>query len=88
MSERTDQTPAADWGGYEEAFQRLEQIVNRLERGDVPLEQAIEWFQEGMKLSQICSQKLDAAEQQIEKIMEQNGDFVRKPVFPDTQEEQ
>ncbi len=87
MSDALQQSVQTEWGGFEDAFKRLEMIVSRLERGDVPLEQAIEWFQEGMKLSQLCSKKLESAEQQIEKIIEQDGEFVKKPLQLDDREE-
>ncbi|MEB3101436.1 exodeoxyribonuclease VII small subunit [Ferviditalea candida] len=64
---------------FEEAIEQLEQIVSRLEAGDVPLEQAIEWFQEGMRLSQFCSRKLDQFEKKIEILLEEDGELVKKP---------
>ncbi|MEO3944399.1 exodeoxyribonuclease VII small subunit [Gorillibacterium sp. CAU 1737] len=64
---------------FEEAMQRLEEIVSRLESGDVPLEQAIEWFQEGMKLSHLCGQKLEQVERKIEMLVSENGSLVKKP---------
>ncbi|WP_058303724.1 exodeoxyribonuclease VII small subunit [Gorillibacterium timonense] len=66
---------------FEEAMERLEGIVTRLESGDVPLEQAIEWFQEGMKLSQLCGQKLEQVERKIEMLVAENGSLVKRP-FP------
>ena len=67
---------------FEQAMDKLEQIVARLESGDVPLEQAIELFQEGMKLSQLCGQKLEQVERKIEILMEQEGGLVKKPFNP------
>lgn len=43
---------------FEEAMEKLESIVSRLEEGDVPLEKAINYYQEGMTLSKICGDKL------------------------------
>jgi exodeoxyribonuclease VII small subunit len=71
---------------FEEAIARLEQIVTELENGDVPLEQAIDWFQQGMELSRVCAQKLDAAERKIEELIEQDGTLTRKP-FNDSLED-
>jgi exodeoxyribonuclease VII small subunit len=65
---------------FEEALSRLEEIVESLETGDVALEKAINLFQDGMKLSQICSQKLDKVEQKIEKLMEKDGEAVVEPM--------
>ena len=71
---------------FEEAMDRLEGIVSRLENGDVPLEQAIELFQEGMRLSHMCGQKLEQVERKIEMLVEENGALVKKP-FPSDNEE-
>lgn len=67
--------------GFEAAMEKLEGIVAKLESGDVPLEQAIELFQEGMRLSHLCSQKLEQVERKIEMLVEENGTLVKKP-FP------
>jgi exodeoxyribonuclease VII small subunit len=71
---------------FEQAMDLLEGIVARLENGDVPLEQAIELFQEGMQLSRLCGQKLEAVERRIEMLVEENGTLVKKP-FPEGSEE-
>ncbi|MEI7024658.1 exodeoxyribonuclease VII small subunit [Paenibacillus sp. y28] len=67
---------------FEQAMDKLEHIVANLESGDVPLEQAIELFQEGMKLSMLCGQKLDQVERKIEVLIEENGGLTRKPFTP------
>lgn len=64
---------------FEEAIDKLELIVTQLESGDVPLETAIELFQEGMLMSQLCSQKLEQVERKIETLVEENGEFRKKP---------
>jgi exodeoxyribonuclease VII small subunit len=66
---------------FEEAMDQLEQLVGKLENGDVPLEKAIDLFQEGMKLSQLCSQKLEQIERKIEILVEENGALHKKPFF-------
>lgn len=65
--------------GFEEAMEQLETIVAKLESGDVPLEQAIELFQEGMRLSRVCGQKLESVERKIEMLLEEDGKLVKKP---------
>jgi exodeoxyribonuclease VII small subunit len=67
---------------FEQAMEKLELIVSQLESGDVPLEKAIELFQEGMKLSQLCSQKLEQVERKIEILLEDEGGLVKKPFNP------
>ncbi|QJD82301.1 exodeoxyribonuclease VII small subunit [Cohnella herbarum] len=71
---------------FEQAMETLETIVAKLESGDVPLETAIELFQEGMSLSRLCGQKLEQVERRIETLVEGDGGFQRKP-FVATKEE-
>lgn len=54
---------------FEEAMSELEQIVQHLERGDVPLDEAIAKFQEGMALSQYCNETLTKAEETVSKMI-------------------
>ncbi|GIP48487.1 Exodeoxyribonuclease 7 small subunit [compost metagenome] len=67
---------------FEEAMNQLEDIVSQLEHGDVPLEKAIDLFQQGMRLSQICGQKLAQVEQKIEMIVEEDGAVAKQPFQP------
>ncbi|AIQ69972.1 exodeoxyribonuclease VII small subunit [Paenibacillus graminis] len=64
---------------FEGAMERLEEIVRELEHGDVPLEKAIDLFQQGMKLSQLCGSKLEQVERKIEMITEMDGELRKKP---------
>ena len=61
---------------FEAAMERLESVVEKLEMGEVPLEEAIALFQEGMELSRVCNQKLTDVEQKIEMLMEKEGQLV------------
>ncbi|MCH1639444.1 exodeoxyribonuclease VII small subunit [Paenibacillus timonensis] len=67
---------------FEEAMNQLEDIVSQLEHGDVPLEKAIDLFQEGMRLSQLCGQKLAQVERKIEMIVEEDGAVEKQPFQP------
>ncbi|WP_141506002.1 exodeoxyribonuclease VII small subunit [Paenibacillus luteus] len=71
---------------FEEAMERLDSIVSRLENGDVPLETAIELFQEGMILSKLCGGKLEQVERKIEVLIETEQGFQKKP-FADVNED-
>ncbi len=64
---------------FEQAMETLESIVAKLESGDVPLETAIELFQEGMSLSKLCGQKLEQVERRIEMLVEGDAGMQRKP---------
>lgn len=66
---------------FEQALERLEGIVAQLENGDVPLEQAIELYQEGMQLSNLCNGKLKQVEAKIEMLIETDNSIETKP-FP------
>lgn len=54
---------------FEEALAALEQIVQQLERGDVPLDQSISLYERGEALRAACQQRLDAAQARIERIV-------------------
>lgn len=58
---------------FEDCIQRLEGIVQQLEKGDIPLEQALKLFEEGIQLSQSCRQDLEEAEGKVEILLRQNG---------------
>ncbi|WP_221567626.1 exodeoxyribonuclease VII small subunit [Alkalihalobacillus sp. TS-13] len=59
---------------FEEAMLELEEIVGKLEEGDVPLEESIRLFQEGMKLSKLCHDKLQHVEKQMDELLKENGE--------------
>ena len=53
---------------YEQAIFRLDEIVRSMERGDVPLEEALRLFEEGARLISVCNKMLDDAEQMVVKL--------------------
>jgi len=71
---------------FEQSLKQLEQIVTELESGNLPLEQALKKFEEGMELSKFCAQKLDETERKITLLMQDNaGQPVEKPFPPEDQ---
>ncbi|MEW6519604.1 MAG: exodeoxyribonuclease VII small subunit [Thermodesulfobacteriota bacterium] len=58
---------------FETALARLEELAGELEKGDLTLESSLKKFDEGMKLVQFCSQKLDESQQQIDMLLNKNG---------------
>jgi exodeoxyribonuclease VII small subunit len=54
---------------FEDAVKRLTEIIERLERGDLPLEESIALFEEGVKLSAVSQSRLDAAEKKVEQLL-------------------
>lgn len=68
---------------FEAALGRLEEIVKKLEDGEMPLEESLKLFEEGVKLSRLCDQKLQAAERRIEILMkDQEGKVKALPFEP------
>lgn len=58
---------------FERKLTELEQVVEKLEQGDLSLEESVRLFEEGMKLSTSCKQELEAAEGRIQVLMEEGG---------------
>lgn len=59
---------------FEQQLQKLEQIVNNLEKGNVPLEEAMAQFKEGIDLSNILQKTLNDAEETLTKVINSNGE--------------
>ena len=57
---------------FEESLKKLEKIVEKLERGSLPLEEAMEAFAEGVRLVNVCNQKLDEVENRVQMLVK-NG---------------
>jgi exodeoxyribonuclease VII small subunit len=72
---------------FEEALAGLERIVARLEGGDLPLDDALKLFEEGVRLSRYCSGKLDEAERRIEILMKGADGEYRAEAFPTGEED-
>ena len=67
---------------FEKAMSRLEQIVDELEKGELDIDKSLKIFEEGIKMSRVCSKKLNEAEQKIEKLTrDQSGELVAE-LFP------
>lgn len=58
---------------FEEAIKSLESIVDKLEEGEVPLEKALSYYEEGMKLSKVCNDKLKHVQEQMASIIDESG---------------
>jgi len=62
---------------FEEAMKQLEEIVKQLEDEDLPLEKAISYYEQGMKLSKLCNDLLEDAEKKVTLLVEENNE--KKP---------
>ncbi len=71
---------------FEGALERLEELVSRLERGDLELEQALEAFEQGVALTRHCAEQLDRAERRIEELVEEGGEWLKRP-FAEAEDE-
>jgi len=70
---------------FEKSLEELEGIVERLDENKLSLDEALSLFEEGIKLSRFCAQKLDSAENKIEILLKDAaGDFKKEP-FEDTE---
>jgi len=64
---------------FEEALERLEDIVRKMEAGDMTLEESLKAFEEGIKLARLCSRRLDEAERRVEILLKQEEELVVRP---------
>ena len=88
MKKKT-KTIAASGPSFEEAIQRLEQIVADMENGELPLEDVLQKYEEGSRLAQLCAQKLDEAEKKIELLAKKADGSVKLEAFePEEPEEE
>jgi len=72
---------------FESSLEALEQIVRRLESGDLPLERSLELFEQGIRLSRECQDRLSQAERRIEVLMrDSKGGTAVSPFAPGQQE--
>jgi exodeoxyribonuclease VII small subunit len=70
---------------FEDCLQRLEKIVQELEKGEVPLEKSLTLFEEGMQLSSACRKELEQAEGKVEILLKQNGKLQAESFEPATE---
>jgi exodeoxyribonuclease VII small subunit len=71
---------------FEESLKQLEAIVSKLERGDLPLEESVRLFEEGVKLSNACKENLEAAEGKIQILLKQKDGSRKAETFPPAEE--
>ncbi len=72
---------------FEEALQKLEAIVAKMEEGDLPLEEALKAFEEGVKLAKFCTGKLDEAERKVEKLIRDQGGRIQTTQFVEEEDD-
>lgn len=73
---------------FEKSFQQLEEIVKRLESEELPLDESLRLFEEGIRLSRFCHQRLEEVEKKIELILaDAKGQPVTEPFEPEDEDE-
>ena len=65
---------------FEKALDELESIVEDLESGDLSLEDSLKSFEKGIKLARKCQEQLSKAELQVQKLIEEDGEFTTTPL--------
>ena len=78
MPEDTTSAP-----NFEVNLDQLEQIVKQLEKGDLPLEQSLQLFESGMRLSADCKRQLEQAESRVEILIKRGAEMAAVPFNPD-----
>jgi exodeoxyribonuclease VII small subunit len=71
---------------FEKALSRLEEIVRALEKGDLPLEDSIKLFEEGIRWSKTCMKMLEDAEKKVEVLIATDGKTTTRPFDPEEEE--
>jgi exodeoxyribonuclease VII small subunit len=73
---------------FEDGLKKLEKIVNDLEAGDIPLDEALEKYEEGIKLSRMCAKRLELAKKKVEILLKsEDGSVELKPFDEEEAEE-
>jgi len=64
---------------FEKSVKKLEEIVEKLEEPDLPLDKSLKLFEEGIKQTRYCEKKLSEAEGKVEKLIQNNQQFKKEP---------
>ena len=67
---------------FEESLKKLETIVEQLEKGDLPLEQSLKLFEQGVDLSAVCKKELDETESKVQTLIKQRDGSFKTESFP------
>lgn len=68
---------------FEELIEKLENITNRLEKEQLPLDETVKLFEEGMEVSKKCNTKLEDAEKKITILINENNDLREENFIPE-----
>lgn len=65
---------------FEQSLSDLEALVNQMEQGELSLEESLKAFERGIQLTRDCQERLSTAEQQVQTLMEQQGQITLQPM--------
>ncbi|MFP3910673.1 MAG: exodeoxyribonuclease VII small subunit [Desulfobacteraceae bacterium] len=68
-------------GKFEQAIQRLEEIVKHLEGGELSLGDSLKMFEEGMKLAKFCTKELESAEKKVSLLVQESDGGIKEAPF-------
>ncbi len=74
MTEITEPSKSEEEPSFEEAMKRLEDVVGSMERGEAPLSELVERYEEGAALAKLCRKHLEEAELKVKAVRERNGE--------------
>ena len=63
---------------FEEALANLEEIIQRMESGEAPLDSLVTHYQTGVKMLKLCREKIEGAEMKIKQVQRKDGEFIEK----------
>jgi exodeoxyribonuclease VII small subunit len=70
---------------FEESLKKLESIIGKLEQGDLPLDESVRLFEEGVKLSDACKADLETAEGKVQMLLKQKDGSMKPGPFPESE---
>ena len=85
MSKKTEKADTQQFD-FEAALEQLEELVSAMEEGDLSLEESLQSFEKGIKLTRECQSALNKAEQKVQKLLDDAG--TTEPLDYDTDEEE
>jgi len=80
MGKLKGQSSPAEDAPFEDVMERLQAVVERLEEGDLPLEQSLAMFEEGVRLSRAGAKRLDEAERRVEELLVAGDELHKSPL--------
>ena len=78
MGKHKKQSDKEEKLSFEEALANLEEIIQRMESGEAPLDSLVTDYQTGVKMLKLCREKIEGAEMKIKEVQEKEGEFIEK----------